>query len=469
MFSRIFLCFSIIFLITKSAFGHVEISGTAPSYANTEIAFCILSDPFTKTEIRIAVIKFNDTGYFNVKLPILETSEIFVNTGIYKGSLFAEPGKKYVISFPEKKDKTKAERLNPFFEPVEFHFPIDNIAPNDLNFNIVAFNNTFFPYLDKFIMSLRSPNKKSVLDSALSILENVVKDSNMFFNYYVHYKIGFLKNLAFQQRSKAISKEYFQKSPILYNNPAYIELFQQVYSRYFYYFGRDIDGKKIYSDVNKDKSYSKLTATLKKDSILFSDSLRELVILKNIHDEFYASNFSRSGLLAILDSLKKESKIEKSREIATFIRAKITRLMPGFSPPNFELTDQSGKQVKLSDFSGSYLYICFCTCSSYSCIKEFDALQKMHDKYKDKKLQIITISNDDDWASMSDFVKKAGFQWTFLFAGNQIELLEKYDIRAYPTYFLIGPDGKLIYSPSISPTEGFELKLFNIMRANKDI
>jgi len=47
--------------------------------------------------------------------------------------------------------------------------------------------------------------------------------------------------------------------------------------------------------------------------------------------------------------------------------------------------------------------------------------------------------------------------------------MKDYDIRAFPTYFLIGPDGNLINSPAPGPGENFENNLFKIMRSRGDI
>jgi hypothetical protein len=70
---------------------------------------------------------------------------------------------------------------------------------------------------------------------------------------------------------------------------------------------------------------------------------------------------------------------------------------------------------------------------------------------------------------MANYVKNTGLNWTFLHFGNQPSILEEYDIRAYPTYYLIGPDGKLLLSPAQSPGENFEQYLFEIMRSRGDI
>ena len=57
----------------------------------------------------------------------------------------------------------------------------------------------------------------------------------------------------------------------------------------------------------------------------------------------------------------------------------------------------------------------------------------------------------------------------FLHFGTYPDIIKEYDIRGYPTYFLIDKDGKLLLSPAPSPFENMELKLFDIMRAKGDI
>ena len=131
--------------------------------------------------------------------------------------------------------------------------------------------------------------------------------------------------------------------------------------------------------------------------------------------------------------------------------------------------DKDGTLVSLSDLKGKYVYLNFCTCNSYSCIKEFDLLKKLAIKYKDYKLVIVTIAIDESREQMANYVNKTKLNWLFLYYGNQPDILKTYDIRAFPTYYLIGPDGKLIMSPAPSPGENFELQLFNIMRARGDI
>jgi peroxiredoxin len=466
----------IAFLVTSGkTYSQVVISGNAVTYSGTELVFKKYSDPFTNNEVEVGKCLVSTNGDFSVTLPVNETTYLFSHLGVYLGYIYVEPGKNYIISFPEKTEKSPAEKLNPFFKETEFMFAIKEISDKDLNFLIQSFNNFFNPYFIKFANNIKAKNKKELIDTTVVALRKINANSaNSFYENYVYYKIGVLKHLAYQQKTKSLSLEYFQSKPILYNNPAYIELFNQVYNKYFYFFGRTTYGKKIFEDVNGAKSYYRLNNTLKRDSILINDSLRELVVLKNVHDEFYSNNFSRSGLLNVLDSLIAITKIEKHKEIGEYIKAKITRLMIGFAPPEFELYDKDGKLHKLSDFKGKYVYLNFCVCNSYGCIKEYDLLKKINAKYRENeptanKFQIITIISADDLKTMKSFLDNSDYDWLFLHYGNQPKILELYDIRAYPTYFLIDPNGKLLFSPAASPGENFEMLLFQIMKKRGDL
>jgi peroxiredoxin len=207
---------------------------------------------------------------------------------------------------------------------------------------------------------------------------------------------------------------------------------------------------------------------LAQDDVLTDDTLREFVILKNLYDEFYKDQFSRSSMLDILDTLILVSPVSRHREIGRTIKDKVTKLLVGHAPPAFSLYNRDSTLVSLSDFEGQYVYLNFCICLTYSCIKEFEQLKILNEQHGDK-LKIVTIAFDEKFSSMVNFLKKNDYNWTFLYYGNQPDIMKKYDIRAYPTYYLVGPDGKLVASPAPSPAENFEYFLFKIMKSKGDI
>jgi len=402
-----------------------------------------------------------------MNIKITEPICIFSHLGVYKGRLFIEPGKSYHIVLPDKMNKTQADKLNPYYDETEFQFGILNTSGDELNFLIRAFDDAYIPYFNKLTFNVYTKTKPEEFDNTITEMEAPFKDiKNVFFNQYKNYKIGLLKLLAFQHKSKAIANMYFLNKPVLYNNPGYMDLFNQMYGTYFLYSGKTNTVKNILSDINDSASLRLLKLILSEDSILSNDTLKEFVILKNLYDNFYSDKFSRASLLKILDTFINSATIQNNKETALGIRKKVTKLMIGYEPPDFELFDKNNKLVKRSDFKGKFVYIMFCSCTSYSCMNEFELLDKLYKSYHDS-LEIISIVADDDMNAMQDFLTKNKYGWTFLHYGNQPDIISDYNIRGFPVYYFLDRNGKLISSPAVSPSEHFEMYLLKALRERK--
>ncbi len=447
----------------------ITLSGSDRNYANTEIAFYKTSDPIVKSDVLIAKTIADSAGQFTLSIELSQTTYIYCYQGIYKYFLYAEPLHIYNLILPPKTILSDADRQNPFFEYAPVHLVFYNMNDTDLNFSIRSFDDAWVPYFNRFAQNIYSRTSRNMIDTTLASLNKpYIGNNNAFFNTYKDYKNGLLRHLAYQQKSKAVWKEFFYNKPVLIDNPGYAELFNQVFDKYFFYFSLDPKGKALADIINKQKSLHALKTILNTDSILYNDSLKELVILKNLHDEFYKANYSRAAMLVILDTLIVTSLSAKYKSIGLEIREKVTKLIAGFEPPAFELTDINGKKYSLHDFKGKYLYLCFCSCNSYSCLKEFDALQAVANTHKEK-LNVVTIFVGDEILDIKNFITKSKYNFLFLSSIQQPEIVKKYDIRAYPTYYFIGRDGKLINSPAPSPSEGFEVKWYEHLKNIKDL
>ncbi len=459
-----------LFLISFSCqAGEVVVHGSAHDYAGKEIVFNSVTDRVTNTETELARIIVAADGTFSGILKLQETTAILIHLGVYRIAFYAEPGSQYDIGLPPVQAKTEADYLNPYFKEIEVHAFIRNTKQDDLNILIRMFDDSYGPYYEKFAENIKSKDNPALLDSTIAnIMKPFREVKNEYFLQYSRYKLGMLRHMAFQFKSKAMSDQYFTNQPILYQNPGYTELFNQVYDKFFMYLVRTPEGKAIDSAINVHKSLYRLKNSMLQNKTIKNDSLIELVILKNLYDEFYSNRFSRSAILNIIDTVIAKGKIEQHRVIAQNIRADITRLLPGYEPPQFPLLNSDSANVNLSDLKGKYVYLCFCSCFSYACLKEFDMLQRMYAKHS-KYLQIVLISVDPSLIELRKFVSQTDYKWIFLNFGKHPEILKAYDIRGYPTYFLIDKEGKLLLSPAPSPFENIELKLFDIMRAKGEI
>jgi peroxiredoxin len=290
---------------------------------------------------------------------------------------------------------------------------------------------------------------------------------NKFFNDYRKYRYGLLRYLAYQQKSKSISNEYFVNQPVLLNNLAYMELFNKVYDKYFYHYSNSPQGKTLAENIGK-RDLEAVRKSLAADKALGSGDLPDLVLLKCLHDEFYDDNYSRSALLDILDTLIQTTTNLPLVSVAQSIRTEDTRLLAGFDPPPFLLYDRDSSLISLDTFKGKYIYLNFCSCFSYTCMNEFKMLSGLYEKHR-ALLEIVTIIVDSDYDVVNGFLERSNYPWHFLHYGNQSKIIREYDVRAFPTYYLIDRQGKLAISPAPAPGEDFEAHFFRLLRERGEL
>ncbi|MBN2519476.1 MAG: TlpA family protein disulfide reductase, partial [Bacteroidales bacterium] len=253
--------------------------------------------------------------------------------------------------------------------------------------------------------------------------------------------------------------------PILYENPAYMNLFQHLFERYLFNYDITNEQRPEIESSLLNNNFKKLFESFNLIGNTTNSNLKELVLLKEIHDGLYTNYYPRRNLIQILDSIFFYSQIAEHKYIAQNIREKITRLLPGFKPPDFSLRDEDSIYYSLSDFRGKFVYLCFCNIQSLSCIKEFNILDSLQQRYKEY-LYVIMISVDENFENTIYYKEKKQLDLNFFHYGNNPIILKKYNVKAFPTYYLIDPDGKLILSPAPSPSQDFEIKLFQILRSN---
>ena len=105
----------------------------------------------------------------------------------------------------------------------------------------------------------------------------------------------------------------------------------------------------------------------------------------------------------------------------------------------------------------------FCTTLSYPCLNTFGLLKALDEKYSEI-LQVVTVSVDEDNDHLQNLIRTREYGWKFLQSGSQGNILEEYDIKAFPTYFLISPEGRLLLSPAPGPDKEFEKIFLDIIK-----
>lgn len=437
-----------------------ELRGTAPEYAGQVISVSTPSDFISHTTRELSTDTVGADGSFRFTFPLLEPRILTLSLGAYTAYLYLAPGEHMQVGFPPRKDMTEAERLNPFYEPLEVQLRDKARDTSTINDRIARFDMEFERMGDSVLLRTARSDPQGLRQKAYEHLLGCQNPCYQpFVNEYIRYRAGLFAYLAKYMRAKQLSETFFQTEPVLYANPAYMTLFNLVYDRYFLLHGLTKKGREIHRAVSTERSLYKLNRVLDQNENLKQDSLREMVILKNLYDEFFSDKFSRKALQTILDSLYVRTTVPEHSDIANVIRERITRLLPGFIPHSFKLRDANGKLYTTQDFAGKLILLNFCATTSYTCLQDFALLKTMKEQFGEK-LAIVCISTDRKVEDFQNFIGQTDFPFTFLHYGNQPELVKNYDIRAYPTYFLLDEEGRIILSPAPSPRENLAKRIY---------
>jgi hypothetical protein len=432
----------------------VYINASGKGYENAEFRIYSLSDPITLQLIPVLKAKADDNGILTVSINCNEPEQLIIKTGIYCLSLFVEQDKTYQISLPPAEIKTTDDELNPFFQE-------SSIIPKIIN-DTACLNNLISDFEDQFnsvydTVSARIVYNKRTNEIPLlinNLNKSVLADTSVFFSDYVKYKISLLELMTFNPFEDKVKATLYVNNKVNLSNPAYTELIGQVFNGYLKTLMMGAMGTEIIDAINKG-SFFQLKSVVKKDNKISNDQLLEYVLLLNLYEELYSGIFNKNDILQLIENQEYTTTYQSLQTIAAIVFEKGGRLMPGTVPPVFDLINQLGDTVSISDFKGKFILLSFARSDSYSCLLEFNTVKIWQNKYE-KDLKLLIILTDRDFSKGFVKLKKAGYNWEFLDGSDNEHLLFAYDIKIYPSFILLDREGKIIMAPSLLPSEQLE-------------
>ena len=212
------------------------------------------------------------------------------------------------------------------------------------------------------------------------------------------------------------------------------------------YMGTDTSKKRMFADSITHLAYKMLPDKSAEYFIaqgLYSTAKYQPIERTRFQYDAFKKHWPGSGYLTLLDM--QVSMAEK--------------LAPGQPAPDFDIITPEGKQMKLSDLKGKVVYLGFWATWCRQCVGEMISERKPKDVLKNKPVEFVYVSIDNDTASSMKIARKYKIDGIFHFAegGWKAKEIQLYGVQGMPAYFLIDKEGKIAVQNPPTPIQSTEL------------
>ncbi len=443
----------------------ITISGVAENQPNKLVRLISFADQFSMLEKTITSVRTDKDGSFTISAELKQTQLALLALDLKKAEIVLEPNGNYNLKIL----KDTSGKGKSIYEQSPLMFDFINI--NELNLHLQQFNVMYNTFLLKNFNAIYRSRKSSVIYQFRIEVDSVFRAyTNSYFNYYVKYKIASLELASRRLNENKLIEDYFVNNEILYNNIEYSSLFKEVFNNYFFSGVSGIDYAKLIETANYSSNFTKIDELISMgNSLLAPDQrLRELIGIIGLAKLYKTKGFNRYNIVKLLRQVERNSNFAEHREIAANYIVKLQKLKYGSKAPVFELADQNEKIFKLDDFNGEFILLAFLEGDCKICISHISLLDELRQMFKGE-LHIVSLVSGGSQSSVSQFMYERDYDWPVLtIDNNNILLLEDYDVKVFPTYILLNPDGSIAMATTPMPDENLAAYINGLMKKWKD-
>ncbi len=454
-----FLLFIGICLWSLTAFGEVQIIGTAPDYPDARVLVYQDADPLSQKQMLIGTANTDSKGDFTISFEADKTAPVTLYINHVAGTMLVEPDKRYQVFFPPLQE----EQVRSFSGTARVGLIFSDLPNNDVNRLISDLNYA----VDSFLVANVAIIGSKAFPPKLELMEQKLRNRfESFDNEYILHHLDYtLATTEFSARAftrRDLYERHLQNSTYP-ENPAFFDFLRTFFQRYFERFEANYGGDLIKNTLDLAEPGPELIGLLQKDEFLEDLELRELVAIQGLTEGFY-TNLPRKKVISCLNHIAIAGSTDFNRRAAENTRAKLTATAVGFPAPDFKYSDQHNEAVSLSDFRGKHVYLEFTSTWCSDCKREQDLLPALLEEYGDV-VEVVTIFTDSDPENYQQYLAKyPHYTWPLLFDETGFESRDLYNVRTLPTFFLINPEGRILQSPASSPTDGIVEHLYPILQ-----
>jgi thiol-disulfide isomerase/thioredoxin len=378
-----------------------------------------------------------------------------------------QPDFVYGVTFPE------ADKQYDYKNDAELPVNIGIIGSDSTELNALIFDyeglfNDFFTseegrFFSRPLMFKRADSLKKTCDKRYTTI------NNDYFKNYVEYSIASV-NASVSRGENFLINGYIINKPIRYNHYEYMQFFNTSFSGYVKAVASSRKGQSLFNIVNVKADYTQLNDFLKEDKFLKNDTLRELVILKNLWDFYFSAEFTPSAVEDLISQLNQKTTVKEHKKIAGTMLAYINKMQPGSLAPGFSARTKEGKIATLASYKNHWVYLNFFSTNNPGTLKEMPKIAALKKKFGDK-VTFISVCVDDSIKHYIQYLRNnPKFDWAIWYNFDRSltkTAKENYFVTGTEAYFFISNTGYLVQSPAASPSQGIEYKFNTLFKPKR--
>ncbi len=444
----------ILFICCFSTAGYaINLSGHINNHHGNELSIYYINNFMTESKTYVNTCQIDTSGFFRFSFEAETIRTYYIDLGKNKGQITLVPKQNIQIDFPNFDPLSKAERLNPYYE--KQNILLYNEDVKDINYYLTEIEIHQALWLDKIIKS-NTPEytAQEILDSTEIYRKKL---NNAYLKEYLDMKSSFFYKMNNPGNQSIIKDKLLRHQAPQLNNPAYTQLFTQQFNDPFltkeglFY---DYVSKAILSG-QLDKDF--ITTTAKNHHITVPETAA-LLCIKGFYDASVIAPQYEAQLLPLLSMLEEQIEDSTLKELCHSTREKMDILCLDQAAPYYELYTPKGKKVP-TILKRKFVLLAFVNTNIFDCQKQLRLLEKYKANYK-REMEVVIIATYQEKEELEHFLSRNDYKNLYFTLWNHNEqLLNDYYIKSLPTYYLIAPNGNLLYAPLSSPETNMENEL----------
>ncbi len=451
--------FSISLLLTLSlslnAGAYTTIKGNIGNASGYQIRLLTWSDQLTFVEKKLAAADIDSKGNFNLITELQATTHAFFAIGNIRADIILEPGNVYEIQFDDYPPVSYLETRNLILQKESIGYKILNRTDEDINIVVADALTMYNKFISKHYMDLYLKRYDVVNEFIDTFFLKFGEYTHPWVRQMVDYRIAMLKLSGYKISIEQAHELWLKGVDFEYQHPDFMDFFNQLFSNYLTTRLKHYTYQDLKSIINNQGTYHTLSELMGRDTLLRNELLREIVMIKSLGEMVHNKDFDENNVLRILQHIAYTSKFREHRIIASNLVYLNTRFNRGMIAPDFKLPDKSGNYITPGQYRGKYLYIVFFASNCIPCLSELQLLRSVYPDISDN-IAVIAIGLDPDTVKLWRFTDQQKFPWPVVHFSNDFELTDRYNIRNYPLFILIAPDGSFESYGARQPSEQFK-------------